>query len=50
MKKLSFFKILFFINIFMIGMIVKNMLTRGLSMKRWNNYPRIEDMSLLDNV
>lgn len=34
----------------MIGMIVKNMLTRGLSMKRWNNYPRIEDMSLLDNV
>lgn len=26
------------------------MLTRGLSMKRWNNYPRIEDVSLLDNV
>lgn len=34
----------------MIGMILKNMLTRGLSMKRWNNYPRIEDMCLLDNV
>lgn len=45
-----FFKILFFIEYFMIGMIVKNMLTRGLSMKRWNNYPRIEDMCLLDNV
>lgn len=26
------------------------MLTRWLSMKRWNNYPRIEDVSLLDNV
>lgn len=34
----------------MIGMILKNMLSRGLSMKRWNNYPRIEDMCLLDNV
>jgi hypothetical protein len=26
------------------------MLTRGLSMKRWNNFPRIEDVSLLDNI
>ena len=45
-----FFKILFFYRYFMIGMILKNMLSRGLSMKRWNNYPRIEDMCLLDNV
>lgn len=34
----------------MIGNLLKHMLTRGLSMKRWNNYPRIEDVSLLDNV
>ncbi len=34
----------------MIGFILKLMLTRGLSMKRWNNFPRIEDVSHLDNV
>lgn len=26
------------------------MLTRWLSMKRWNNFPRIEDVSHLDNL
>lgn len=26
------------------------MMTRGLTMKRWNNFPRIEDVSHLDNV
>ncbi|MDD5213828.1 MAG: HD domain-containing protein [Candidatus Gracilibacteria bacterium] len=34
----------------MIGHILKLMLTRGLSMKRWNNFPRIEDVSHLDNT
>jgi competence protein ComGF len=34
----------------MVGSVLKFMLTRGLSMKRWNNYPRIEDVSLLDNI
>lgn len=34
----------------MIWEILKNMLSRWLSMKRWNNYPRIEDISLLDNL
>ncbi|MFA5916851.1 MAG: YfbR-like 5'-deoxynucleotidase [Candidatus Gracilibacteria bacterium] len=34
----------------MIGTILKLMLTSGISMKRWNNFPRIEDISHLDNV
>ena len=34
----------------MIGKLLKLMLTRGLSMKRWNNFPRIEDVSHLDNI
>lgn len=34
----------------MIGHILKLMLTRWLSMKRWNNFPRIEDVSHLDNT
>ncbi len=34
----------------MVWNILKLMLTRGLSMKRWNNFPRIEDVSHLDNV
>ncbi|MDD2871692.1 MAG: HD domain-containing protein [Candidatus Gracilibacteria bacterium] len=34
----------------MIGNILKLMLTRGLTMKRWNNFPRIEDVTHLDNV
>ncbi|MDD2907773.1 MAG: HD domain-containing protein [Candidatus Gracilibacteria bacterium] len=34
----------------MIGFILKLMLTRGVTMKRWNNFPRIEDVSHLDNV
>lgn len=34
----------------MVGFILKLMLTRGLSMKRWNNFPRIEDVSHMDNV
>lgn len=34
----------------MIGVLIKLMMTRGLMTKRWNNFPRIEDVSLLDNV
>lgn len=34
----------------MIWNILKLMLTRGLTMKRWNNFPRIEDVTHLDNV
>lgn len=34
----------------MIWIILKMMLTSGLSIKRWNSYPRIEDISHLDNV
>lgn len=34
----------------MIWNLLKLMLTRGLTMKRWNNFPRIEDVSHLDNV
>jgi putative hydrolases of HD superfamily len=34
----------------MIGGILKLMLSRGISMKRWNNFPRIEYISHLDNV
>jgi 5'-deoxynucleotidase YfbR-like HD superfamily hydrolase len=34
----------------MIGTIIKLMLTRGTSIKRWNNFPRIEYISHLDNV
>lgn len=34
----------------MIWNILKLMLTRWLTMKRWNNFPRIEDVSHLDNV
>ncbi|MDP2090124.1 MAG: HD domain-containing protein [Candidatus Gracilibacteria bacterium] len=34
----------------MVGNILRFMLTRGLTMKRWNNFPRIEDVSHLDNV
>ena len=34
----------------MVWNILKLMLTRWLSMKRWNNFPRIEDVSHLDNV
>nr|MDD3719830.1 HD domain-containing protein [Candidatus Gracilibacteria bacterium] len=34
----------------MIGTLLKLMLTSGISMKRWNNFPRIEDISHLDNV
>ncbi|NUJ98078.1 HD domain-containing protein [Candidatus Gracilibacteria bacterium] len=34
----------------MIGTILKLMLTRGTSIKRWNNFPRIEYISHLDNV
>lgn len=34
----------------MVWSLLKHMLTRGLSMKRWNNFPRIEDVSLLDNI
>lgn len=34
----------------MIWFILKLMLTRWLSMKRWNNFPRIEDVSHMDNV
>lgn len=34
----------------MIWFILNLMLTRWLSMKRWNNFPRIEDVSHLDNV
>ncbi|QFR38729.1 HD domain-containing protein [Candidatus Gracilibacteria bacterium 28_42_T64] len=34
----------------MVGKILKLMFTRGLSMKRWNNFPRIEDVSHLDNI
>jgi len=34
----------------MLGAILKLMLTRGISIKRWNNFPRVEYISLLDNV
>jgi len=34
----------------MIWFIIKLMLTRWISMKRWNNFPRIEDVFHLDNV
>ncbi len=34
----------------MVWNILRLMLTRGLTMKRWNNFPRIEDVSHLDNV
>lgn len=34
----------------MVWFILKLMLTKGLTMKRWNNFPRIEDVSHLDNV
>ncbi|EKE27461.1 MAG: hypothetical protein ACD_3C00205G0014 [uncultured bacterium (gcode 4)] len=34
----------------MIWNLLKLMLTSWLSMKRWNNYPRIESVSLLDNL
>lgn len=34
----------------MIWNILKLMLTRWLSIKRWNNFPRIEDVSHLDNI
>lgn len=34
----------------MIWAILKLMLTRGLSINRWNNFPRIENVSLLDNL
>ncbi len=34
----------------MIWTLLKLMLTSGISMKRWNNFPRIEDISHLDNV
>ncbi|MCP4523771.1 MAG: HD domain-containing protein [Candidatus Gracilibacteria bacterium] len=34
----------------MIGTILNVMLTRGLTMRRWNNFPRIENVSHLDNV
>lgn len=34
----------------MIWFILKLMLTRWLSMKRWNNFPRIEEVSHLDNI
>ena len=34
----------------MIWEILKNMLSSGLSMKRWNNFPRIENISTLDNL
>lgn len=34
----------------MIWILLKLMLTRWLSMKRWNNFPRIEDVSHLDNM
>lgn len=34
----------------MIWFILKLMMTRWLAMKRWNNFPRIEDVSHLDNV
>ena len=34
----------------MIWFILKLMMTRGLAMKRWNNFPRIEDVSHIDNV
>lgn len=34
----------------MIWFILKLMLTRWLAMKRWNNFPRIEEVSHLDNV
>jgi hypothetical protein len=26
------------------------MLSRGLTMKRWNNFPRVEDVSMMDNI
>lgn len=34
----------------MIWTLLKLMLTSGLSIKRWNNFPRIEEISHLDNV
>ena len=34
----------------MIWVLLKLMLTRGLSINRWNNFPRIENVSLLDNL
>lgn len=34
----------------MIWTLLKLMLTSWLTMKRWNNYPRIESVSLLDNL
>lgn len=34
----------------MIWVILKLMLTRWLSINRWNNFPRIENVSLLDNL
>jgi len=34
----------------MIWNIIKLMFTKGLTMKRWNNFPRIEDVPHLDNV
>ena len=34
----------------MIWTLLKLMLTSGISIKRWNNFPRIEDISHLDNV
>ncbi|MBW7954757.1 HD domain-containing protein [Candidatus Gracilibacteria bacterium] len=34
----------------MISTILKNLLTKGLLTKRWNNYPKIEEVSILDNT
>ena len=34
----------------MIGTLLNLMLGRGLTMKRWNNFPRIEEVSHLDNL
>ncbi|MDD3646529.1 MAG: HD domain-containing protein [Candidatus Gracilibacteria bacterium] len=34
----------------MIGILLKLIYTRGLSIKRWSNFPRIEDVTPLDNA
>jgi len=34
----------------MTGNILRLMLTRGLSMIRWNNFPRVVDVTQMDNV
>lgn len=34
----------------MVWTLLNLMLSRGLTMKRWNNFPRVEDVSMMDNI